>query len=159
MSFLSELEDLREKFVAHLEDLDAMLEQAKDPARRVSLGQILWVLRDQMELRLEPLKKELRLLAKGAKPGTIKLAGETEDHLAAITVPSPKFVLRKGVDVDELKLALGEDFHRLFEEKITYTPNKKALEQEFKNASPERKQLLTRALDQKGGTVRISFRE
>lgn len=158
--FLTELERIREDLVERLEDLDGLLEKAGDLPQRVSIGQVLWALNAELNRRLSAMKDHLRNeVPEAVRPGTIKVAGASDDHHAALTVPYPKYVLRKGVKIEELRSALGEDFSRLFQVRTTCTPNKKVLEEEFKTASPERKKLLFRSLDQRSGTVRISFRE
>lgn len=158
--FLETLEEIREDFVELLGDLDQLLEESVDTPRRISLGQLLWALRAQIDKRIEPLKEELREMAsKGMPPGMSKIAGAQEDHVVAITVPQPRFALRKKADISELRRVLGEDFDQLFREKTTYTPVKEAIERAFQSAPPEKKKALMRALNQVSGTVRISFRD
>lgn len=158
--FLRELERIREDLVERLEDLDMLLEKAVDLPQRVSIGQVLWALNAELDRRLSVMKEQLRNEVSGTtRPGTIKIAGVSDEHHAALTVPCPKYVLRTGAQVEKLRAELGEDFDRLFQTRTTYTPNKKALEEEFQTASPERKRILFQSLDQRSSTVRISFRE
>jgi hypothetical protein len=158
--FLEKLEDIRETFVDLLGEIDELVEDA-DIDQQVSLGQLLWALRGQVGNRIEPLKDGLRavLTTRHPAPGTVKVAGAQDDHCMTITIPQSRYVLRKGVDLESLREALGDDFHRLFREKTTYTPIKPAIEKAFREASPEKRKALLRALNQVSETARISFRD
>ena len=124
----------------------------------VRLGNILWGLDATIQGGLDPIKEKLREAgeeAAGYRPGKRRLEGGGDSAL--ITVPQPKMVLRSGTDIDRLKERLRGDFHRLFKEKTTITPNQKELREEIETANPSRKALLLSVLDQKSAKTRVSF--
>lgn len=122
----------------------------------IELGQLLWTLSAQVKKQFEPIKAQLREI--GAKersqPGKVVLAG-LEQGQTLITIPPPRMVLKKDADIEHLKKALGEDFGKFFS--TNYSPNIVAIKEEIVQAPPERKELLLKVLEQKTGTIRVSF--
>jgi hypothetical protein len=154
--FREELESIREEFVELIGALEELLDGAT-LEESVSVGQVLYILFDQIKARVQSIKEMLREEVAENHPGKVKIAGVELDHQASVVIPKPRMVLRKEADPETLREPLGEDFETLFRPRTTYTLNQKALERVFAKVDLHTKRRLLDLLEQTQGVGRVSF--
>ena len=123
---------------------------------QVEIGCNLWGIAQLSQTVLETIKDNLREEAvqrQQGRPGRQFLSGRTRNSRCTVVIPQPGVKLRKDVDVEALRQALGDDFESFFS--LEVTPRR-----EFAERAAERLDLLPKlvqAVDTVSDKARVSF--
>lgn len=149
-----------ESIQAQVRALEASLEGA--PREHVvEVGYTLANLISTASQALEPIKTRLREEAVkdlSHQAGSISFEGSGLG-MVTVTVPKPQLKLSKGVDINQLKLTLAEDFDTYFDTKVVYTPRKTIVPLVVKLASGDKKTTLLSSIEEREPTPRVSFKK
>ncbi len=120
----------------------------------VRIGADLWTIATRVKVLAEEVKEQLRSLAP-ATPGQHLLYGPGASGM--VTVQGSQPVVRKEVEVNLLRAALGDDFDSLFEVEVTIK-TREGFEQALQGVKlPGRVQIALAAVDLVTPKSRVSF--
>lgn len=125
---------------------------------RVEIGQFLWWISSHAQGSLTPIKDSLRregYSRQNGVPGRQILVGHSQDARCIVTIPQPVLKLRPGVDVEELRRLLGDDFNAFFSH--TLTPRREFAERAIDR--PDLVQTLAKAVDTVTEKPRVTFND
>lgn len=148
-----------ETLLAALDMLEKSLERAA-MERQVEIGSVLWDFDDRVREVLDKIKVGVREEAVARLKGQVGRTIIEGDDMGEATVRIVEAGLRvpKGVNVEDVKHALGADFDLFFEETVTIKPRKEFEERVTAVTSSLHQQVLHNAVERVEHTPRVSFR-
>lgn len=142
-------------------NLKKMVSVSEDIEFSVEVGSLLWDLINAADDALKEIKKSCREEAwgvLGGATGTHTIEGSDLGE-ASVNIPKAVWKLKKGKDVDALKMAMGSNFALFFEEITTHKPRSQWDDLVAGgNVEPLHKQLLMDAVNREEPTPRVSFK-
>ncbi len=122
----------------------------------VAFGQRVWWLNKRLTKVMIPIKNRIRDFAKDGD-GTQKFL--SVDGSQAIVSPQPAtLVMRKDVDIDQIKVALGDVFDQVFDTVVTYKP-KKDIHDQVACLSSDQISVIMSVVDMTDTTPKVAFKD
>lgn len=141
-----------------LDGLEGLLKDA-NLEESVEIAYVLYDSSERASDGLEEVKTRIRKSLGAPEAGVHKIEG-LSNRQASVTVPKLRYGLRRGHKREDLQdLFTQEQLDLMFPTRTSVSVNRDAIEEFLPTATPEQKEALVSAIQQRDPTYRVSFKK